>query len=152
MTFTIRVQSEDFNMAEEVKKLQHFNTNIGAIVTFSGYCRDEDNTLIALEIEHYPEMAKKQLHNIIMKAKEQWPLIDATLIHRFGTIPIGEQIVMVSVASSHRKAAFEAASFIMDFLKTDAPFWKKEHYKNSNQKKWVRAKKDDEIEKYKWSI
>ena len=96
-------------------------------MTFSGLCRDEGGTLAALELEHYPGMAEAEITRIALEAAERWPVTGLTAIHRVGKIAPGENIVLVIAASPHRQAAFEAASFLMDFLKTDAPFWKKEH-------------------------
>lgn len=150
MTFSVRVQSDDFDMSAEVEKLHAGNKAIGGIVAFTGFCRDEDGTLSALEIEHYPDMAEKHISAIVKQAKQRWPLIGITVIHRFGYIKAGEQIVLVATSSSHRRAAFEAADFIMDYLKTEAPFWKKEHLANGETSDWVMAKDEDDETKRRW--
>lgn len=151
MVDIIRVQSEDFNMGDEVEKLRANNPSIGAIVSFCGFCRHEGGRLSALEIEHYPGMAEKRIEGIIAKARQRWELNGVTVIHRYGQINAGEQIVLVITASGHRRSAFEAANFIMDFLKTEAPFWKKEHPVNGTARDWVHAKEDDEKKKQSWS-
>ena len=130
MLRTIRVQHEDFDAAVESAKLTQGRTDIGAVVTFAGLCRDEGGKLAALELEHYPGMAEEEMSRVVDQAIERWPLQGVTVIHRYGKIAPGAQIVLVVTASSHRVAAFEAATFLMDYLKTRAPFWKKEHHKD----------------------
>lgn len=151
MADIIRVQSEDFNQADEVNKLHANNPSIGAMVTFCGFCRDEGGRLSALEIEHYPGMAEKHIEAIVAKAHQRWDLNGVVVIHRYGKIVSGDQIVLVITASGHRNSAFEAANFIMDYLKTDAPFWKKEHSVKGEAKDWVAAKESDEKTKQRWS-
>ena len=123
---SIRVQREAFDLSEESRRLTEARTDIGAVVSFAGYCRNEGGTLEALELEHYPGMAEEEIGRIARQAVERWPLRGLTVIHRHGRILPGEPIVLVLTASEHRQAAFEAATFLMDFLKTRAPFWKKE--------------------------
>ena len=147
---TIRVQSDDFDAATEAKKLTGNDSSIGAVVTFTGLCRDYGGTLSALELEHYPGMAEAELDRIATLAIERFGLLGLTAIHRFGKIPTGENIVLVIAASSHRQAAFDGANFVMDYLKTSAPFWKKEHGKDGNTGDWVSAKDGDEAAKDKW--
>jgi len=147
---TVRLQAQDFDLAEEVARLSSGNTDIGAIVTFSGLCRGETNTLSALELEHYPGMAEAEIMRIAEQAAERWPLSGLTAIHRFGLIKPGENIVLVVAASTHRQAAFEAASFLMDYLKSRAPFWKKEHRADGSKGDWVDAKESDEEAAARW--
>jgi molybdopterin synthase catalytic subunit len=149
--FAIRVQSEDFDIADEQKKLCVGRPDIGAVVTFTGLCRDEQGTLAALELEHYPGMAEEEMGRVLAEARSRWPLDGAVLIHRFGKIAPGENIVLVVTASRHRTAAFAAAEFLMDYLKTRAPFWKKEHRKDGSTGGWVDAKDADDQALEKWS-
>lgn len=146
---TIRVQSADFNTAAEIASLSRLGADIGAVVTFTGLCRDEDGRLAALELEHYPGMAEAELERIAAEAAGRWPLAAVTIIHRHGRIAPGENIVLVVTASAHRQAAFEAADFLMDFLKTRAPFWKKEHLSGTDGG-WVAAKAGDDSAAERW--
>ncbi len=150
MLRTIRVQHEDFDAALESAKLTQGRTDIGAVVTFAGLCRDEGGKLAALELEHYPGMAEEEMGRVVDQAIERWPLQGVTVIHRFGKIEPGAQIVLVVTASSHRVAAFEAATFLMDYLKTRAPFWKKEHHKDGTTGEWVEAKDVDDAAAARW--
>jgi molybdopterin synthase catalytic subunit len=147
---TIRVQHEDFDAAVESAKLTQGRTDIGAVVTFAGLCRDEGGKLAALELEHYPGMAEEEMGRVVDQAIERWPLQGVTVIHRYGKIAPGAQIVLVVTASSHRIAAFEAATFLMDYLKTRAPFWKKEHHKDGTAGDWVEAKEADDDAAARW--
>lgn len=147
---TIRVQREDFDAAREAVLLADGRHDIGGIVTFTGLCRDEGGTLEALELEHYPGMAEEELQRIATEAAERWPLHGIAIIHRHGRILPGEQIVMVICASAHRRAAFEAADFLMDFLKSRAPFWKKEHLRDGRAGDWVAAKDADDEALKRW--
>lgn len=143
---TVRVQSADFDAAAEIARLTEGRGDVGAVVTFTGLCRDEDGVLAALELEHYPGMAENEIAKVASEALARWPLTGITAIHRYGRIAVGENIVLVVTASSHRQASFEAASFMMDYLKTMAPFWKKEHRRDGTQGDWVTAKNDkDEL-------
>ncbi len=146
----VRVQAEDFDTAAEIARLTGGRTDIGAVVTFSGLCRDEAGTLKALELEHYPGMAESEIMRIATQAVVRWPLLGLTAIHRFGAIAPGENIVLVAAASSHRQTAFEAASFLMDYLKTDAPFWKREHRLDGAASAWVEATKRDALAAERW--
>ena len=150
MLRTIRVQHEDFDAAVESAKLTQGRTDIGAVVTFAGLCRDEGGKLAALELEHYPGMAEEEMGRVVDQAIERWPLQGVTVIHRYGKIAPGAQIVLVVTASSHRIAAFEAATFLMDYLKTRAPFWKKEHHKDGTAGDWVEAKEADDDAAARW--
>jgi molybdopterin synthase catalytic subunit len=147
---TISVQSDDFDAAAEAKKLTDNHRSIGAVVTFTGLCRDDGGTLSALELEHYPGMAEAELNRIAALAIERFDLLGMTAIHRFGKIPTGDNIVLVIAASRHRQAAFDGANFVMDYLKTSAPFWKKEHGKDGSTGEWINAKSADETAKDKW--
>ncbi|MFD1696354.1 molybdenum cofactor biosynthesis protein MoaE [Roseibium aestuarii] len=146
----ILVQSEDFDLAAECDRLSQGRQDVGALVSFVGLCRDEGGRLAALELEHYPGMAETEIGRIASQALERWPLTGLTVIHRHGKIAPGAQIVLVVAASSHRRAAFEAADFLMDFLKTRAPFWKKEHLRDGSSGTWVEAKAVDDRDAERW--
>lgn len=146
----IRIQREDFDIAAEIAGLTRARSDIGAVVTFSGLCRDERGALSALELEHYPGMAEAEIGRIAAETTERWPLQGLTVIHRHGKIAPGENIVLVVAASSHRQAAFEAANFLMDYLKSRAPFWKKEHRADGTEGGWVEAKEADDRAADRW--
>lgn len=146
----IRIQAEDFDTSAEIALLSRGRFDVGAIVTFSGLCRDEAGQLSALELEHYPGMAEAEITRIAEKACARWPLTGLIAIHRYGKIAPGENIVLVVAASSHRQAAFDGASYLMDFLKTRAPFWKKEHHKDGSSGEWVSAKDADDAALKRW--
>lgn len=152
----ILVSHDDFDSAAMLAHMTKNRSDIGAVVSFIGFCRDEGKTLQALELEHYPGMAETQLARIATNATERWPLQAICIVHRSGLIKAGEQIVFVATASQHRQAAFEAAEFIMDYLKSDAPFWKKEHLVASEpeiseaRSSWVEAKSTDAALKDRW--
>lgn len=146
----VRIQAEDFDLAGEIEHLTQGRSGIGAVVTFTGLCRDEGGRLEALELEHYPGMAEGEIRRIAEEAMRRWPVTGLTAIHRIGKVRPGENIVLVIAASPHREAAFNAASFLMDFLKTDAPFWKREHLVDGSMGDWVSAKDADETAKGKW--
>jgi len=150
VTPTIRVQAQDFDPAAEARLLTRDDAGIGAVVTFTGLCRDEGGALSALELEHYPGMAEAEMMRIARLAIERFDLRGLTAIHRYGKIATGDNIVLVIAASSHRQAAFDGANFVMDYLKTAAPFWKKEHGTDGNVGGWVSAKDADESAKEKW--
>lgn len=148
----IKVQREPFDAGAEIEALHAGNPAIGAVISFSGYCRDEGGTLAALELEHFPGMAESQLEAIAEEALARWSLQGLTILHRYGTLKPGDAIVFVATASAHRRAAFEAADFLMDFLKTKAPFWKKEHPANpDNEARWVDAKASDDADADRWT-
>lgn len=147
---TVRIQRQDFDVAAEIASLAHGRADIGAVVTFSGLCRDEQGTLAALELEHYPGMAEAEINRIAAEAATRWPLQGLTVIHRHGKIRPGENIVLVVAASAHRQAAFEAADFLMDYLKSRAPFWKKEHRADGSEGGWVDAKDADASAARRW--
>ena len=146
----VRIQKEDFDAAAEARAMTQGRRDIGAIVTFTGLCRDEAGALSALELEHYPGMAEDEIARVAAQAEARWPLMGVTAIHRYGKIAPGENIVLVVTASAHRAAAFEAAEFLMDFLKTRAPFWKKEHRVDGTQGDWVEAKDADDKAAERW--
>ena len=146
----VRIQAEDFDTGAEIARLTGGRTDIGAVVSFSGLCRDEAGQLSALELEHYPGMAEAEIARIADEAVGRWPLSGLTAIHRYGRIAPGENIVLVVAASAHRHAAFEAASFLMDYLKSRAPFWKKEHRADGSASSWVEAKDADDHAAARW--
>ena len=147
---TIRIQSDDFDLAREVAALTDGRRDIGAVVSFTGLCRDEGGRLSALELEHYPGMAERSIRAIAESAVERFSLSGITAIHRYGAIEPGGNIVLVIACASHRQAAFDGASFLMDYLKTDAPFWKKEHLKDGTSGQWVSAKDADDAARARW--
>ena len=146
----IAIQREDFDIAVETRLLRDSNAHVGAIVTFSGLVRDLDHgrQVHSLTLEHYPGMTETSLEKIMAEAAGRWDVIDATVIHRIGELKAGEQIVFVAVASAHRKDAFAAGEFIMDYLKTRAPFWKK--CRDSRGESWVDAKATDQEASKRW--
>ena len=148
----IQVQTDDFDPGAELQQLRTDCPQAGAIVNFVGLVRDVayGDTLQQMQIEHYPGMTEKALQAIVDQAAARWPLLGVRLIHRVGCLAATEPIVLVATASLHRQAAFAACAFIMDYLKTDAPFWKKEM--GAFGERWVDAKLDDEMEKQKWSL
>ncbi len=146
----MRVQTESFDIAAEAARLMQGCTNIGALVSFTGLCRDEDGALAALEIEHYPGMAEAEINLAALDAASRWPLEGVLAVHRYGLIHPGEPIVLVVTASQHRGEAFAAASFLMDYLKTGAPFWKKRHLAGKGAGDWVEAKAQDHAAAQKW--
>ena len=150
ITPDIRIQSADFDVAAEIAKLTDGRSDTGAVVTFTGLCRDEGGTLSALELEHYPGMAEAEIARVAAEAEARWPITGLTAIHRFGKIAPGDDIVLVVAASAHRAAAFEAAEFLMDVLKTRAPFWKKEHRLDGTAGDWVEAKDADDAATVRW--
>jgi len=147
----IRVQEHDFDPGEEIAKLSDGNTQVGGVCTFVGLVRDfaGDDTLSAMTLEHYPGMTEAQLAAIEKEAHERWPLDATVIIHRFGRLEPGDRIVLVGAASAHREAAFEACHFLIDWLKTKAPFWKKEEGQNGAH--WVDAKETDGAAAKRWN-
>jgi molybdopterin synthase catalytic subunit len=144
----VRVEDKAFDIAAETAALG-LGAGTGALVTFTGLCRDEGGSLDALEIEAYPEMAEAEIARVIDAAEQRWPLDAVAVIHRYGLIRAGEPIVFVATASAHRAEAFHAAEFLMDYLKTRAAFWKKAH-RSSGSGDWVAAKDDDEAAAARW--
>ena len=145
----VRVGTKDFDVGAEIDALQAGDPSIGAVASFVGYCRDEGGRLAALELEHYPGMAEAEIGRVAAEAAGRWPLLGITVVHRAGLIRPGERIVLVAVSSSHRAAAFAACEYLMDFLKTRAPFWKKEH-PAAGAGDWVEAKADDDVRAARW--
>ena len=150
MTMFVSVQMEPLDVAALESQVTQVSKKVGAVVSFSGLVRDSNETgeILGLELEHYPGMTEKSLEEIIRKASHRWPILAASVCHRVGRILNGEVIVHVSVASEHRKQAFQACEFIMDYLKTDAPFWKKEITKDGGL--WVAAKSSDAAAREDW--
>ena len=150
MTATIRLQREDFDTAQEAARLTQGRKDIGAVVTFTGICRNHEDGhgVAALTLEHYPDMAEEEIGRHVAEAEQRWPLLGVTVIHRFGRMEPGDNIVLVVTASAHRQAAFEAASFLMDYLKTRAPFWKLEERPGGSA--WVAAKESDDDAATRW--
>ena len=145
------VQAKDFDLTTEVNLARSKNPQIGAIVSFVGTVRDlQSETLKSLTLEHYPEMTEKSLESIVIKARSRWELENITIIHRVGKLLISDQIVLVIVTSKHRQEAFDSCNFIMDYLKTDAPFWKKES--SDKEEKWVDSSSNDKKQKKRWEL
>jgi len=145
----IRVQTEDFDSAAVNRELLGLRSDVGAITSFIGLVRDmPDQPLQHMMLEHYPGMTEKSLRGIVDQAHERWSILDCAVIHRVGELQPSDQIVLVSVLSAHRKDAFSACEFIMDYLKTDAPFWKKET--DAEGANWVEAKNSDNEAKNRW--
>src|SRR5579883_1947136 len=151
MTTTIRLQREAFDAAAEAAKLTRGRTDIGAVVAFTGVCRADEGgePIAALNLEHYPGMAEAEIARHVDEARARWPLAAALVIHRYGRIFPGEDIVLVATASSHRQAAFAAAEFLMDYLKTRAPFWKQVERVSGSA--WVEARAEDDAAAERWS-
>ncbi len=148
---TVRVQKEDFDLSSEVLMLRQRNPNVGAVASFIGVVRDFNNVtkIQEMELEHYPGMTEKTLAAISHEAKSRWNILDTLIIHRFGALKPTDQIVLVAVTSAHRGDAFRACEFIMDFLKTQAPFWKKELTETGSQ--WVSEKESDNMAADRWT-
>ncbi len=146
----VRVQKEVFDAAAEAAALTQGRSDIGAVVTFTGLCRDEGGMLATLEIERYPGMAEEEINRVALEASSRWPLEGIVAIHRYGLIRPGEPIVLAVTASTHRAEAFAAASFLMDYLKTEAPFWKKQHLADQTSGDWIEAKAQDQAAAQKW--
>src|SRR5580698_10011250 len=150
MTTTVRLQHEAFDVAAEAEKLSGGRTDMGAVVTFTGICRGDENgePIAALTLAHYPGMAEAEIARHVEEAQARWPLLGVTVIHRHGRLVPGEVIVLVVTASSHRESAFAAAEFLMDYLKTRAPFWKQ--VEKPSGKTWVDAKAADDAAAARW--
>ncbi len=151
MTTTVRLQREMFDAAAEAALVTRSRTDIGAVVTFMGVCRADENgeAIAALNLEHYPGMAEAEIARHVDAAYTRWPLLGVTVIHRYGRIVPGEPIVLVVAASSHRQAAFTAAEFLMDYLKTRAPFWKQ--VEKPTGAAWVETKAADDSAAERWT-
>ncbi len=147
---TVRVQAEDFDAAAEARLIAAGRVDVGALVTFVGLCRDEGGRLAALEIEHYSGMAEAEIARVVAEAEARWPLRGVTAIHRFGSLAPGAQIVLVAVAAGRRGDAFAAAEMLMDYLKTQAPFWKRARRADGGLEEWVEAKSSDDAMAARW--
>jgi len=146
MKTRIQIQTEDFDIAAELDALTE-GTDAGAVCSFQGHVRKEGN-LSALTLEHYPRMTEEEITRLVGEAATRWPLLAVTVLHRVGTLQPGERIVLVAVASSHRHAAFDACEFLIDYLKTHAPFWKEET--RGAEHHWVGARHSDEEAAARW--
>ncbi len=148
---TIHVQREDFDIADEIAAVTAGRSDIGAVVTFTGVCRKSSGgrEIRAMTLEHYPAMAQAELERIEAQARARWPLDDVLVLHRYGRLEPGDNIVLVVTLSAHRQAAFEAAAFLMDYLKTRAPFWKKEEFADGTG--WVSARAEDDEAAARWA-
>ena len=151
MPVTIRLQSTDFDAAAEAALLTRGRTDIGAVVTFTGICRGSEAgaPVVAMTLEHYPGMAEAEIARHVEEAEARWPLLGVSIIHRYGRLVPGENIVLVVAAAAHRGDAFAAAEFLMDYLKTRAPFWKQEERPNGTA--WVDAKAADDTAADRWA-
>jgi molybdopterin synthase catalytic subunit len=149
----VRLQTADFDIAAEIDALVGGRTDVGAVVTFTGLVRDvaKGAPILDMTLEHYPGMCEAELERILAEALARWPLQGALIVHRFGKLAPGERIVLVVTLSPHRHAAFEAAEFLMDYLKTRAPFWKKETASDGTGH-WVDAREVDDQSMARWSI
>lgn len=147
----VKVQADDFDVAQVLADLRNNKPQVGAIVSFVGLVRDINDgaDVSTLTLEHYPEMTEKALQAILDEAKQRWDVMDAVVIHRVGTLLPTDQIVLVAISSAHRQAAFSACEFVMDYLKTQAPFWKKET--NSEGSRWVEARTSDDEAQARWT-
>ena len=145
----IRVQEQDFDIGAEVAKLTAGRTDIGAIVTFMGTVRDQQGAVEEMTLEHYPGMTERELQRVETEACARWPLQASLIVHRYGRLKPGDNIVLVVTASEHRDAAFDAAQFLMDYLKTSAPFWKRETGQSGSR--WVEAEPGDGSAKVRWA-
>ena len=150
MSVTVRIQREAFDASAESAKLRRGRTDVGAVVTFTGICRGDENgkPIAALTLEHYPGMAEQEIARHVDEARGRWPLLGVTVVHRHGRIAPGEDMVLVVTASAHREAAFAAAEFLMDFLKTRAPFWKQ--VDAAGKTNWVEARETDDKLAARW--
>jgi molybdopterin synthase catalytic subunit len=148
---TVRVQTQDFDVGFEITQLRNARKDAGAVVSFVGQVRDvnEGDTVSQLTLEHYPGMTEKALEAIVSQAEGRWDIFDTLIIHRVGTLQPTDQIVLVAVSSAHRGDAFKACEFIMDYLKTEAPFWKKEV--TPSGERWIEAKQTDDDARERWT-
>jgi molybdopterin synthase catalytic subunit len=148
---TIRIQTEDFDAGAEIARVRAGNPSVGAVASFVGVCRDRNDgdAVATMTLEHYPGMTERALEKIVAEAGERWRVIDATVVHRVGELRPTDPIVLVVVASAHRGDAFAACEFIMDYLKTRAPFWKKEQ--TPQGARWVEARASDDDAAERWT-
>jgi molybdopterin synthase catalytic subunit len=147
---TVRIQAGDFDVGAELAALRGANPRVGAIASFVGLARDlnEGREVLQITLEHYPGMTERALEDIVAQARQRWDIIDALIVHRIGTIAPLQAIVLVAVTSMHRHDAFEACRFLIDYLKTDAPFWKRELTPHGSH--WVEARTSDEQARSAW--
>ena len=147
---TVRLQREDFDVAAEQRRLCEAQPDVGAVVTFTGICRGGDgaDAISAMTLEHYPGMAEDEIGRHVAEAEARWDLKGVMVIHRYGRLTPGENIVLVATASAHRADAFAAAEFLMDYLKTSAPFWKNEERREGGR--WVEARSEDDAAAARW--
>jgi molybdopterin synthase catalytic subunit len=148
---TIRIQEADFDIAQEIAALSEGRTDVGAVVSLTGICRgsEKGEPIAALTLEHYPDMAEAEISRHADEAMARWPLSGVTVIHRIGRIAPGENIVLVVTASQHRQAAFQAAEFLIDYLKSNAPFWKREE--SAKGSSWIEAREQDDAAAARWT-
>ena len=148
---TVRVQTGDFDIGAEIAAMRRGNPKLGAVASFIGVVRDlnEGDSVAEMTLEHYPGLTEKALEKMVAEARSRWDIYDALVIHRVGTLKPGDQIVLVVVTGAHRGAAFQACEFLMDYLKTRAPFWKKE--RTSAGARWVEARESDDLAADRWS-
>jgi molybdopterin synthase catalytic subunit len=152
MTASVHLQREPFDAAHEAARLVRGRSDVGAVVTFTGICRGEEGgaPLVAMTLEHYPGMAEAEVARHVETAQKRWPLLGVTVIHRFGRLAPGDQIVLVVTAAVHRHDAFAAAEYLMDYLKTHAPFWKR--VETTRGTVWVEAKGSDDALADRWML
>ncbi|WP_027818359.1 molybdenum cofactor biosynthesis protein MoaE [Paraburkholderia bannensis] len=148
----VRVQTEDFDLSTEVAQLRAHNPSIGAVACFVGTVRDlnDGSSVAGMELEHYPGMTEKALEAIVTQAQQRWPGIDVLIVHRVGKLALLDQIVLVATTSKHRGDAFASCEFVMDYLKTEAPFWKKEETEHGAR--WVDARTSDDAALARWGV
>ena len=148
----ITIQTDNFDLGHEEKNLRQHDGDAGALVAFQGMVRafDEATTLAALHLEHYPGVTEAEIRRIAQQAAERWDITACRVIHRVGTLGAGEPIVLVIIAAGHRRAAFAAAEYLMDYLKTEAPFWKREDFVDGSSR-WVEAKASDDTARERWA-
>jgi molybdopterin synthase catalytic subunit len=160
MAATVRLQREPFDAAAEAAKLTRGRRDVGAVVTFTGICRADEAgaSIVAMTLEHYPGMAEAEVGRHVEAAERRWPLLGVTVVHRYGRLEPGEEIVLVVTTAAHRQDAFAAAEFLMDYLKTRAPFWKQVEYagrpsdeNTSSEKIWIDAKQSDDALADRWT-
>jgi molybdopterin synthase catalytic subunit len=148
----IRVQEEDFNVGAEIQHMTDGKVDVGALACFVGLVRDvaENDHIESMTLEHYPGMTERQLEKLEVEARRRWPLYEVLIVHRYGTLRPGDRIVLVATTSSHRQAALESCEFLIDWLKTKAPFWKKEQ--TPKGARWVEARSEDDAQAERWEI
>jgi molybdopterin synthase catalytic subunit len=148
----IKVQSEDFDIGAEIARMTEGNNQVGGLACFVGLVRDvaEDATIESMTLEHYPGMTERQIEKVEAEARARWPLEDVLIIHRYGTLAPGDRIVLVATTSAHREASLASCHFLIDWLKTKAPFWKLE--KTARGERWVAAREEDRVSEERWLV